>query len=266
MGVMRKAESGVERAFQGMFGRKAKVNVRPVELAWKLVKEMEDARVSSLSRVFVPHGYTVYLCSQDWTRYESHQDSLVRQLQNHLLQHARKKGYSMQSAPVVRLQCDQDLKQGQFGIGVEGLGPLAPAEEHAEPSQPELHPDSSSSAIAADRVSAVSSASSASWSVGTHSTDASLGTSLFLRQGKRVQEFSVARVLIGRADEADFRLDDPNVSRRHAVLFWDRGRLYLRDLGSTNGTYLNGRKVSSVLVRPGDVIAMGATQLTVEPG
>ncbi len=95
MGVMRKAESGVERAFQGMFGRRAKVNVKPVELAHKLVKEMEDGRVSALSRIYVPHEFTVYLCPQDWARYEPHQESLARQLQNHLLRHARNEGYSM---------------------------------------------------------------------------------------------------------------------------------------------------------------------------
>lgn len=261
MGVMRKAESGVERAFQGMFGRKAKVNVKPVELAWKLVKEMGDARVSSFSRVYVPHEYSIFLCPQDWARYGQHQESLARQLQNHLLQHARKEGYSMQAAPVVRLELDQDLKQGQFGIGVERLGPLAPMAEHVEVASPVRSSTTPAHAEEAVRVEPPAPVSFAGRSLG-----AEAGARVFLRQGRRVQEFSVPRVLIGRADEADYRVDDPNVSRRHAVLFWDRGRLYLRDLGSTNGTYLNGRQVSSAPIRPGDVISMGATQLTVESG
>lgn len=259
MGLMRRAESGVERAFQSMFGRKSKVNVRPVELAWKLVKEMEEGRVSALSREYVPHEYDVYLCPRDWERYEPHQESLERQLQNHLLQHARKEGYSMRAAPVVRLQVDRDLRPGQFGIGVAKLGPLPPDEPAAReegsssaPSPATLPTRTMPSAIAGD----------GAFALGSRMAQETVRVTL--RQGRRAQEFDSPRVLIGRAEEVDFRVDDPNVSRRHAVLLWDRGRLYLRDLGSTNGTYLNGRLVSSAVVRPGDVISIGATQLTVE--
>lgn len=260
MGVMRKAESGVERAFQGMFGRRAKVNVKPVELAHKLVKEMEDGRVSALSRIYVPHEFTVYLCPQDWARYEPHQESLARQLQNHLLRHARNEGYSMRKPPVVRLQLDRDLKRGQFGIGA--IGPeLSP---QVDDDWGLLPPAASAAAAPTGVVESVSFPFRTSASAEGQGLSDRVETLVCLRQGKRVQEFAKSRVLIGRAEEADFRVDDPNASRRHAVLLWDRGRLYLRDLGSTNGTYVNGRVVTSASVRFGDVISVGSTQITVE--
>ncbi len=262
MGVMRKAESGVERAFQGMFGRRSSVNVKPVELAHKLVKEMEDGRVAALSRVYVPHEFVVYLCPRDWVRYEPHQEALARQLQNHLLQHARKEGYSMHAAPAVRLKPDRDLKQGQFGIGVGRLGPLPP--DHGGNHSPRVAPVSAVPTRAMEPVSAPPDSQAPEYRGALGGMGREPEARVSLRQGRRVQEYSRSRVLIGRADEVDFRVDDPNVSRRHAVLLWDRGRLYVRDLGSTNGTYLNGRVVTSAPVRFGDVISVGSTQITVE--
>ena len=64
-----------------------------------------------------------------------------------------------------------------------------------------------------------------------------------LRQNGRAKEFRKERVVLGRARDADFRVNDPNVSRRHAMLFWESGRIFVKDLGSTNGTLVNGRPV-----------------------
>jgi pSer/pThr/pTyr-binding forkhead associated (FHA) protein len=77
-------------------------------------------------------------------------------------------------------------------------------------------------------------------------------------------EQSPARI-IGRSSEADVGLLDPEVSRRHARLDFARGIVYLSDLGSSNGTFLNGKPVrdEGIEVRPGDDIDVGNTRISV---
>ncbi|NLT34444.1 MAG: DUF3662 domain-containing protein [Gaiellales bacterium] len=275
---MRKAESRLDRAFQGMFRKRSHVNVRPVELAWKLVKEMEDNKLSSSSRVFVPHEYTVYLCPSDYNRFQPYEESLVRQLQNHLLHHARKNAFNMVGAPAVKVEMDADLRSGEFGIGTGNvalsgvaspLGMDTPRAGSGESSaafveagqaeqDPAVRPAVSSSAAAAPPQEASISAADPA------GRPASTPGVVVLKRGRYSEEFRSARVVLGRGSEADYRLDDPNVSRRHAVIVRESGGLHLRDLGSTNGTFLNGRTVNSAILRSGDVITLGESQITVE--
>jgi pSer/pThr/pTyr-binding forkhead associated (FHA) protein len=85
-----------------------------------------------------------------------------------------------------------------------------------------------------------------------------------IRAGNRVREFNHGRVIVGRAKDADFRVDDPNVSRRHAAIFWAEGSLMVMDLDSTNGTMVNGYPVSSSALGPNDVVTIGECRITVE--
>jgi FHA domain-containing protein/uncharacterized protein DUF1707 len=70
-----------------------------------------------------------------------------------------------------------------------------------------------------------------------------------------------AQLVIGRSSACQIVLGDDTVSRRHAELRFDDGRWLLRDLGSSNGTYVNGRFVTEAEVRPGDVIHLGGCRL-----
>lgn len=236
MGLLRKAESGLDRAFSGIFRRRTNVQLTPVLIAEKLIKEMEDGRIENSSFIYVPHEYTVYLCPQDWERYEARAISVARQLETYLLERARKERYRMLAPPIVTLTCDEQLKPGQFGIGRNRVN-----------------------LSERDGVELADSAARAS----AQKVKVPL---LVLKHGRHTQVFETPRVLMGRAEDVDFRIEDPSVSRRHAVLLWDRGRLYLRDLGSTNGTFLNGQSVSNAVVRHGDVIRLGGSELRVELG
>jgi hypothetical protein len=71
-------------------------------------------------------------------------------------------------------------------------------------------------------------------------------------------------VVIGRTPECDVVLGDTNVSRRHAQVALDDGAVVVTDLGSTNGTFLNGRRVTRATVRPGDELTIGTSRLRVE--
>jgi hypothetical protein len=90
--VLRTIEQKIEGLFEGLFGRAFRTNVQPVELARKLVKEMEDHRTVSVSRVYVPNEYTIYLSSPDREQFTSYESSLADELQDYLAEHARREG------------------------------------------------------------------------------------------------------------------------------------------------------------------------------
>jgi pSer/pThr/pTyr-binding forkhead associated (FHA) protein len=82
--------------------------------------------------------------------------------------------------------------------------------------------------------------------------------------GDQVSEFRQGRVIIGRSKESDLRVNDSNVSRKHAAVYWNNGRIMIDDLGSTNGTMVNGYPVTRTMLRPTDIVAIGDSRLMVE--
>jgi hypothetical protein len=76
------------------------------------------------------------------------------------------------------------------------------------------------------------------------------------------------RVVVGRSSDADITLDDPEVSRHHAVLFRQGGRLWIADLGSSNGTAVNGHQLGSdaIEVGPSDMLSFGTATFALRIG
>jgi hypothetical protein len=93
--------------------------------------------------------------------------------------------------------------------------------------------------------------------------------SLVVRQGARagtVFPLSTDSVVLGREEGVDISLRDPEVSRQHARVSWQAGTYVLEDLGSTNGTFLNGMQITGQRpLRPGDSIGLGQTILVLQP-
>src|SRR6201999_990666 len=133
MSVLRSIESKLESLFEGVFGRAFRTNVQPVELARKLVKEMDDHRNVSVSRVYVPNEYTVYLSPGDREQFSSYESQLCDELGDYLAEHARRESYVLLSPPKVSLETDGDLDVGVFGIATRMVQPegkiAAPAAE-----------------------------------------------------------------------------------------------------------------------------------------
>src|SRR6516164_1638907 len=101
MTVLRSIESKLESLFEGVFGRAFRANVQPVELARKLVKEMDEHRNVSVSRVYVPNEYTVYLSPGDRDQFAGYEDQLRGELSDHLAEHARRESYVLLTPPRV---------------------------------------------------------------------------------------------------------------------------------------------------------------------
>jgi hypothetical protein len=250
MSVLRNIEDKIESLFEGVFGRAFRTNVQPVELARKLVKEMEDHRVISVSRLYVPNEYTVYLSPPDREQFANYEESLIGELQDYLAENARREKYVLLSPPKVLMETDEDLEVGEFGIatrmaqgGPQAVPDEAPPPDVApgatmvyKPKQPDTQ------AVSAEELGLEREVASLSWDGKQHQID------------KR-------RVVIGRSKDCDIQVADPNVSRRHAEVRQEGAAHWVVDLDSTNGTEVNGRRLKRAKLRPGDTITVGSTEL-----
>src|SRR5213083_397164 len=129
MSVLRNLESKLADLVEGTFGRVFRSEVRPVELARKLAKEMDEHRTVSVSRVYVPNEYSVYLAPSDREQFSSYEGSLIGELQEYLAEHARRERYALLTTPRVLLRTDDDLAVGEFGIATRTVAPEERGEE-----------------------------------------------------------------------------------------------------------------------------------------
>ena len=251
-------------------GRGSKLYVQPAELARKLVKEMEDHRVSRGGRVSVRNRYTIFLCPDDYGRLHDREETLIVKLERHLSKHVRSKKYDVPGDVSVDVVVDEDLRPGHFGILAERDAPGLverdlPSPIGGAPSPRTKETVPTPVAQAAPRPSGRSRGGATEIIPPEDAERMGLAwQTIVLKAGNREREFPKGRVIIGRAGDVDFRIDDSNVSRRHAAIFWSEGRVMIEDLGSTNGTMVNGYPVSSTIVRAGDVIVIGDCRITVE--
>src|SRR3954466_4796764 len=114
--MLRQIEHKIESLFEGIFGRAFRTHVQPVELARKLAKEMDEGKTVSVSRVYVPNEYSIFLAPTDREQFSSYEDSLIDELQQYLAEHARREQYALLSSPRIVLNTDADLAVGEFGI------------------------------------------------------------------------------------------------------------------------------------------------------
>jgi FhaA, N-terminal domain/FHA domain len=248
--VLRAIEQKLERLFEGVFGRAFRTNVQPVELARKLAKEMDDQRSVSVSRVYVPNEYTVYLSPGDREQFEGYENSLVSELEEYLSEHSQRENYALLTPPRVLFETDDDLGVGEFGIAARMAQPRhgrvadEPAEQ-LEPGatmiyKPRTQPTES---VSLEEMGVERQVAVLSWDGHRHVLD------------KR-------RAVLGRSREADLQVDDPNVSRRHAEIVQEGLVYWLIDLGSTNGTEVGGRRIQRLQLESGTAFTIGETTVT----
>jgi hypothetical protein len=258
MSVLRAIESRIEGLFEGVFGRAFRTHVQPVELARKLAKEMDEHRSVSVSRVYVPNEYTLYLSPGDRSQFAAYEGSLVGELQEYLGEHARREGYALLGPPQVLLETDADLAVGEFGIAARLTQPDDAAPPPARLPEPVVVP------VPAPPVAVPAAEPVAATMVYPARPEPDEPQELAsLTVDGRVVPIVTDRVVIGRSRECDVRIEDGNVSRRHAELNRDDGPGWtVVDLGSTNGTEVNGRRITKrTPLDDGDRIAIGGTEL-----
>jgi hypothetical protein len=242
--ILRTIEQKIEALVEGVFGRAFRSNVQPVELARKLTKEMDDHRTVSVSRVYVPNEYTVYVSTADRAQFEAYEESLKLELQEYLAQHARREGYVMLSPPAVVLTTDDDLALGEFGIATRMVQQRSARDlPDAEPAQTMVYRPAEPSRAAAGESEAI------------------VPETVALVVGGRRHEVSKRVTVLGRSQRCDIHLADPNISRRHAELRQQGTAYWIVDLGSTNGIEVNGARVERAKLEHGDTVTLGESEL-----
>jgi hypothetical protein len=269
MSVLRTIESKIEGLFEGVFGRAFRTHVQPVELARKLAKEMDEHRSVSVSRVYVPNEYTVYLSPADREQFASYEASLIGELQEYLSEHARREGYSTLTPPRVVVTTDDDLAVGEFGIAtrVVDSGPGAPSLPEA-PEAPVPAPVASPPAPPAEVPVAAVAVPAATVvyrpaDEGPPEEPAPVTRErVTLTVGGAVHPVESQRVVLGRSRDCDLHVADANVSRRHCEVVQEGATTWVVvDLGSTNGTELNGQRITRAELAVGDRITLGSTDV-----
>ena len=277
MSVFRDIERRIGGLVEGLFGRTFRSSVQPVELARKLAKEMDDHRTISIHRVYVPNAYTVYLNPADREQFAAYESQMCNELAEYLVEHARREGYSTSTRPVVSLESEPDLTVGMFGIAVgaeDGGGeeeerhgppptvavPEVPLEPPAPVVPPVMPPIPEPPLTGATMVYAPEPAPEPE----PEPTPPPRRERAVLLWDGRDVSLDQGVTVIGRSGGCDIVVDDPNVSRRHAEIRRLGEGFSLVDLGSTNGTEVNGQRVGETSLMNGDVIGVGTTRLTFE--
>jgi FHA domain-containing protein len=248
---LRGVEQRIEGLIEGVFGRAFRTNVQPVELARKLSKEMDDHRTVSVSRIYVPNEYTVYLAPADREQFASYEGSLLEELQDHLAEHARREKYAMLTQPRVLLETDDDLDLGEFGIATRMVQPERGRGETA----PRIPATSGQTMVYKPAGPGVPTEAASPVELGIEPPRATLTVN------GRTHELDGRRVVIGRSKECDIQIADPNASRRHAELRREGDAYWLVDLGSTNGLDVNGKRTQRAKLANGDRVTIGTTEL-----
>ena len=252
MSVLRNLETKLADLVEGTFGRVFRSEVRPVELARKLAREMDEHKTVSVSRTYVPNEYLVWLSPEDRERFAEVEDSLIEELGAYLLEHARTERLALLSRPQIEFRTDERLALGEFGIQTRVVRP--PDEELAGPVVEDDHGHTMIYSTAGRIRGPVEE------SQGVRPTRA-----LLVAEGRR-HVIPPGGATVGRSRDCDVVLSDANVSRRHAeVRPAAAGTWTIADLGSTNGVLVNGRRISGAqALIAGDRVALGTAEIGFE--
>ncbi|MHB8693718.1 MAG: FhaA domain-containing protein [Solirubrobacteraceae bacterium] len=257
MSVLRSIESKIAGLVEGTFSRAFKSEVRPVEIARKLAREMEEHKSYSVSRTYVPNEYRVFLSPRDHERFADYEGALAAELAGYLLEHARQERLSLLSRPVITFETDRRLRLGEFGIQTRTVQPEQPIAPEQDEGFDEPAPEESGRTMIYSNAGRVAEPLE-------ERARSRKQTALLLLDGRRLI-VGPTGVTLGRSRSCDVVLDDPNISREHAEIRPRGGSWVLTDLGSTNGVSLNGRRIDRPeVIRPGDEIELGTSSITFE--
>ncbi|HTG46618.1 MAG TPA: DUF3662 and FHA domain-containing protein [Actinomycetota bacterium] len=207
---------------EGLFSKTFRSGVQPVEIARAVVRAMDDGKQVAITEVWAPNRFEVSLSNDDAPRFQQIETALIGELKQVILETAGERGWGLVGPPEVELFVDPQLRKGDLEVDAS----LVEGEEKIEPT-----PAPASRA------------------------------ELVVHEGGTTRSVPIDKELltIGRLPDCDIVLDDKGASRRHAQIRSQDGTVTVTDLGSTNGTQLNGERVASRALSDGDRITVGTT-------
>lgn len=238
MPSMSRVERFIERLVERPSARLFRTRLQPVQILRRIERAMEGGRGADGQRDLVPDAFRVRLHPQDLAALPVPED-VAAELASGALTFARSHRYALRGRPTVTLQPDPTLQAGEVEVDPSVSSAAAPDEQVGD---------------GGTRVFEVP------------VIDAPAAVIEVREPGKSARRVSLtgAPMRIGRAPECELVLKDSRVSRRHARLQARGGMLVLTDLGSTNGTRVNGHRVTEVVLGQGDRIEIGETSIVVD--
>lgn len=232
MGVLQRFENRLEQLVSGAFARAFRSAVQPVEVAAALQREMDNsAQILSRNRRLVPNSFHVELSPADHDRLSPYGSTLAEELTEMLREHADEQSYVFTGPVAINFDRTEELGTGRFRVRSAALARITPAGGH-NPSE-----------TAVRRANVV------------------------LEVNGMRHPLEPPGLLIGRGTEADLRINDPGVSRRHAEIrvmpAANAPAVSIVDLGSTNGMLVNGQRVQQATLVDGATVQIGNTSMTV---
>jgi Protein of unknown function (DUF3662)/FHA domain len=251
MKMARNIERRLEGMMEGFFAKVFRSGLQPVEVGRRIAREMDANRTISVNKVFVANDFRVFMGTDDYGRFSQMESGLVNEFSDLVIEQAKLNRWNLMGMPKVAFIEDEGMGKGEFRVEsslTADPNQPAPAVMTREPdhSDPE-----STGAISLDTAN----------KLGLSQTPAQL--LVIGDDGTPTEAISITRtpVVVGRLSTNDVVLSDPNVSRRHAEIDRSRGRWTVTDLGSTNGTTVNGKAVKENNLHDGDRLGFGTSEL-----
>jgi hypothetical protein len=228
MSLLKEFEEKLESILEGFFTRQFRTGVQPVELAKALIKEVEREKKIGISKFYAPNQFRIFLSQRDEKRLQPVRQPLLKELEAFVSEHASREGYLLADQIKIEIISEPELELGEFKVSSnfsdENFIEKSTVTKIIEPKEkPPSQPY------------------------------------LLLRVDESQKEFPLTKtkIKIGRAKQNDIIVPDLNVSRKHALIIKTNRGYLLKDLESTNGTYLNGERITEKLLKHNDFIKIG---------
>lgn len=229
MGGLQNFERRLENVISGVFARAFRSAVQPVEIVAALQREVDNnTQILSRDRRLAPNDFRVELSPGDMERLSPYDSTLERELTEQLREHAEQQAYVFPGPIRITFEESENLTTGRFNVTSRARAGVQGRPEEPTPSRPGR---------------------------GTPRITVEVN-------GSR-HTITATGLVVGRGTEADLRISDPGVSRRHVRFTLSGGGVEVRDLGSTNGMSVDGHRVDRMAVRNGSVVKIGNTTMTV---
>jgi hypothetical protein len=212
-------------------------------------------------RVLAPNVYDVRLGATDYDHLAEWSEQLAAQLADMVTEHIEGEGYQVFDAVQVRLERDDELPTGVFEVSSHVADPARPGTPLDGPGRPPQRRGPPAAPAAGTGWPPTPAGSRPSTVVGRAGSRPGVTHVLLVDGPGTRHELTTGRNVIGRGTDADIRLPDTGVSRKHVDVVLDGGTAIAEDLGSTNGTLVNGRRITRQPLADGDVIRIGHSVL-----
>jgi len=249
VGLARSIEERLEGLVEGFFTKVFRSGLQPIEVGRRILREMGETKTVSVNRIYAPNEFRVRMSQDDHSRFSQMEAGLQREFSDLVIEQAKQNRWNLMGLPRISFVKDESLGKGEFKVE---------ASLTADPDSHELKVSTREPIEGRERPRAVS--SDTADRIGAM---ASAELIVLDDKGDPLERIAITRdpIVIGRMSTSDVVLADSNVSRRHAELKRDGDGWLLVDLGSTNGTLVNGKVAREHRLKDGDRITFGTSEL-----